>query len=187
MALSKWTQDLIANNFEVSDTLKAVAQASTEYKALQSQVEQVEEQLKQLKADAETLGSYVVPELLSRAGLKKFSLEDGTEVSCKEQVFCSLPKTDPVARDKALDWLNTNGGGSLIKDTLVVESPTEALVESLKGQYRLERKRDVNAMSLKSFMSELLGIKKNTVAQVEPDEVPPELHLFIKNQTTIKE
>lgn len=187
MAVSGFTRSLIDGGFKTDDTLKAAAQCTKEYRALNEKIKQMEDALADAKKDAELLGGFVVPTLLANAGVKSFTLDDGGKVSVTEQVFCSLPKTDAAARERCLNWLNENGGGGIIKDQLVVNSPDEALINEVKGKYVIERKRDVNTNSLKAFMAEALGIKQNSVARMTDDDVPTELNLFVKHTTKVQE
>ena len=113
-------------------------------------------------------------------------LENGVTVKSKTSVYASLPKEDPIARERALKWINEQGGGGLIKDKLVVESPTQDLIDSVKGKFPMERLQDIHPSALKAFVTDLLGYKKGSVARVTEDEVPPELHVFVKNTVTVK-
>ena len=170
---------------EVEDSLKEVGECAEALVKLQHYKEQLESYLKTLNRQIEELSSYFIPKLMSNAGLRDFTLESGAKVTCKETLFASLPKEDPKARTSALNWINEHGGGSIIKDTVNVESPSPELLSLLEGKFAYERKQDIHPATLKSFMSELLGYKKNAVAQLDVEEVPPELHLFIKKETKI--
>jgi len=169
------------------DVLLTVSKAANRLRTLDEDLEAQEIVRKYTQAERDMLDKVIIPGLLFLARMKNFELDDGAKVSYKETVYCSLPKEDMVARELALKWLNENGGSFIIKDQVTVESPTEELMQELTGRYRIERKKDVHAASLKSFMSELLGVKENSVARLSPDEVPQELHLYIENKTTIKE
>lgn len=179
----KWTDELAE---KCEDVLSMVSESSSELSSLREIIEKLEELTDLAKMEEGYLSGVLIPKLLGRANVRSFTTENGLTVSCKETVFASLPKLDLVARKRAMDWLNANGGGSLIKDNLIVESPTQDLISSLQDRYKIERKMDVNTNSLKSFVSELLGYKKGSVAQMDLEEVPVELHAFVKRETIIK-
>lgn len=167
------------------DVLKDVGFLAEELKRLNELKEYVDAISVQLGKDITSVGGYYIPKLMSMANIQSFTTEDGKKLSCKETVLCSLPKEDMDARKRALDWINEQGGGSLIKDNLTVESPNAELLAYVEGKFNCSRKKDIHPQSLKSFMSELLGFKKNSIAQLDVEEVPPELHLFIKKETVV--
>ena len=140
----------------------------------------------QVNKELDYLTCVIMPNIMAQNKVANYTLENGVKVTSKTTVYASLPKEDPVAREKALAWINEQGGGGLIKDKLVVESPTQDLIDSVKGKFPMERLRDVHPATLKSFVSDLLGYKKGSVARVTEDEVPPELHVYIKNTVTVK-
>ena len=142
--------------------------------------------LKQVNKEYDYLTSIIMPGIMAKNKVATYTLENGVKVTSKTSVYASLPKEDPLAREKALAWINEQGGGGLIKDKLVVESPTQDLIDSVKGKFPMERLQDVHPASLKAFVSDLLGYKKGSVAKVTEDEVPPELHVYIKNTVTVK-
>ena len=169
------------------DVLRTVDSCISSIGELDKLIGEKEEELKKLKGAYDLFSEKVVPGLLSLAHTKSLEMDSGAKVSYKEVVFCSLPKEDLAARERALSWLSEHGASHIIKDQVVVESPTKDLIEELTGRFRIERKRDVHAASLKAFMTELLGVKENSVARLSPDEVPQELHLYLENKTTVKE
>lgn len=170
---------------KVEDHLKELGKCAEQLELLNKMQEQLEGYLKTLNKQIDELSGYFIPSLMANAGVCNFTLEDGSKVSCSEKLYASLPKEDPKARERALNWINEHGGGSIIKDTVNVESPSPELLSLLEGKFAYERKQDIHPATLKSFMSELLGYKKNAVAQLDVEEVPPELHLFIKKETKI--
>ena len=75
----------------------------------------------------------------------------------------------------------------MIKDTLTVVDPTQAVINSLNELGVLsERKKDIHAASLKAFIRELLGLKKNTRAKMTVVDLPTELNPYVYSQTIIK-
>lgn len=157
-------------------------------KVLRERIERGEELLKGLKAQEKELGGVEIPNFLQQFGLNALELTDGSKVTVKEDIQINIPKTDPLKRKKVLTFLARHGGGGLIKDTLSLEDPEISLIEQLnKMGASYVRDQTVNTGSAKAFMRGLLGLKKNTIARVEPGEVPEEMNLFIFKSTTIKE
>ena len=163
--------------------ISPLAEEATKLSALSEALEAI---LKQVNKEYDCLTSVIMPSIMAKNKVATYTLENGVKVSSKTSVFASLPKEDPIARERALKWINEQGGGGLIKDKLVVESPTQDLIDSVKGKFPMERLQDVHPATLKAFVTDLLGYKKGSVARVTEDEVPPELHVYIKNTVTVK-
>jgi len=140
----------------------------------------------QVNKELDYLTCVIMPTIMADNKVANYTLENGVKVTSKTSVFASLPKDNLIARERALKWINEQGGGGLIKDKLIVESPTQDLIDSVKGKFPMERMQDVHTATLKSFISDLLGYKKGSVAKVTEDEIPPELHVYIKNTVTVK-
>ena len=168
------------------NALKALGTLAREATKLEEVVDFLEVVLKHAKAEYELIVSGAMPKIMAQAGVSKFTTEDGSTCENKIQLFASLPKEDQLARERALKWINEQGGGGLIKDKLVVESPTEDLINEVKGKFPMERIQDIHTSTLKAFMSDLLGYKKGSVARFTEEEVPPELHVFVKNTVSVK-
>lgn len=168
------------------DTLVDVSLCARSMEAFQEEIVALETKLSHFNSILKMVDTSIIPQLLSRAKLNAFELDNGDKISVKEQVYASLPKEDKAARDVCLNWLNEVGAGALIKDQLVVTSPTKELIEECRGKFAIDVNRDIHHATLKSFLSEALGVKANSVARLNPDEVPPELHLYIESRTTIK-
>lgn len=168
------------------NALKALGTLAREATKLEEVVDFLDIVLNHAKAEYELIVSGAMPKIMAQAGVSKFTTEDGSTCENKTQLFASLPKEDQLARERALKWINEQGGGGLIKDKLVVESPTQDLINEVKGKFPMERIQDIHPSTLKAFMSDLLGYKKGSVARFTEEEVPPELHVFVKNTVSVK-
>ena len=157
--------------------LEDISPLAEEAKRLANLSEELEATLKQVNKEYDCLTSVIMPSIMAKNKVATYTLENGVKVTSKTSVYASLPKEDPIARERALKWINEQGGGGLIKDKLV---------DSVKGKFPMERLQDVHPSTLKAFVSDLLGYKKGSVARVTEDEVPPELHVYIKNTVTVK-
>ena len=166
--------------------LEDISPLAEEAKRLANLSEELEATLKQVNKEYDCLTSVIMPSIMAKNKVATYTLENGVKVTSKTSVYASLPKEDPIARERALKWINEQGGGGLIKDKLVVESPTQDLIDSVKGKFPMERLQDIHPSTLRAVVADLLGYKKGSVARVTEDEVPPELHVYIKNTVTVK-
>ena len=104
------SKDLL-DNVEVT----TVAQECVKLKQKEDEIANLEEQLKNKKAEADDISSRVIPELLAEQGLSEIKLADGSKVSVKKEFRATVPKDD-TKRENALQWLRTNGLGDIIKN-----------------------------------------------------------------------
>ena len=175
-----------ATSREEEGVLEDISPLAEESKRLANFSEALEALLKQVNKEYDCLTSGIMPSIMAKNKVATYTLENGVTVKSKTSVYASLPKEDSIARERALKWINEQGGGGLIKDKLVVESPTQDLIDSVKGKFPMERLQDIHPSTLKAFVTDLLGYKKGSVARATEDEVPPELHVYIKNTVTVK-
>ena len=97
------SKDLL-DNVEVT----TIAQECVKLKNKEDEIAQIEEQLKNKKAEADDIGSRVIPELLAEQGLSEIKLADGSKVTVKKEFRCTLPK-DPDRRLAAINGFVTKG------------------------------------------------------------------------------
>lgn len=137
-----------------------------------------EAELALLKADKDMLIRETIPQLFKKNGMMGTTLNDGTKVSISEELACTLIK-DEERRNLALAWLIDNGGEDLIKDYILIESPSVALLELLiKGGVVFTATKDVNTNSLKAWFREKLGLKKGIIATLRREDIPKEFGVF---------
>ena len=110
----KDSKDLL-DNVEVT----TVAQECVKLKQKEDEIAALEEQLKAKKAEADDIGSRVIPELLAEQGLSEIKLADGSKVSVKKEYRCTLPK-DEEKRAQCYKWLRDQGLGDIIKNNVFV-------------------------------------------------------------------
>lgn len=176
---------------EESQTLDSAALATLQGKLsgltdLRTQIAEVESHLKELKKEEMKRSREDIPSFLLQFGINRLDLDNGMCVTIKEDIACTVPKTDMVKRQAVMNFLIKNGGGGLIKDKVQIEDPTVAVMNKLEEDgVQYARTQDVNTSSLKAFVRGLLGLKKNTVASVEVSEVPKELNLYVYRETKV--
>ena len=108
------TEDLL-DSVEIT----TVAAECVKLKQKEDEIAALEEQLKNKKAEADDIGSRVIPELLSEQGLSEIKLSDGSKVSVKKEYRATVPQ-DEERKGAALQWLRDNGLGDIIKNNVSV-------------------------------------------------------------------
>lgn len=134
-----------------------------------------------------------LPEALQKAGLQEFTTIDGDFIELKKIIAGSLPK-DTKKRDKAMQWIDKAGGGSIIRRKFTVElaKGADELATKLRNGFerahidynedvgvhpqslyafcreRLERGEEVPIDTLGLFITDVakikLGVKNNAAA-----------------------
>ena len=110
----KDSTDLL-DNVEIT----TIAAECVKLKQKEDEIAAIEEQLKTKKAEADDIGSRVIPELLAEQGLTEIKLADGSKVSVKKEFRATLPKDD-IRREAAYKWLRDQGLGDIIKNNVFV-------------------------------------------------------------------
>ncbi len=105
----------LLDNVEIT----TIAAECVKLKQKEDEIAAIEEQLKTKKAEADDIGSRVIPELLAEQGLTELKLQDGSKVSVKKEFRATLPKDD-IRREAAYKWLRDQGLGDIIKNNIFV-------------------------------------------------------------------
>ena len=108
------SKDLL-DNVEIT----TIAAECIKLKQKEDEIAALENQLKNKKAEAEDIGSRVIPELLAEQGLSEIKLADGSKVSVRKEFRATVPKDD-MKREAALQWLRDQGLGDIIKNNVTV-------------------------------------------------------------------
>ena len=165
-----------------TDHIDKLATKIKEMQAIQKDIEQNEEYLKQRKKDLERISGEVIPTMLSEMGLSYLKLTDGSSVEVKTNYKTAITLAN---KEKAYNWLRENGLGDIIKNELTVSFGTNednkaaAYAELAKGHgYQPTQKLKVEPMTLKALVRERIEAGKPL-----PTEI---FNVFIGNKTTIK-
>ena len=108
------SKDLL-DNVEIT----TIAAECVKLKQKEDEIAALEEQLKNKKAEADDIGSRVIPELLAEQGLSEIKLSDGSKVSVRKEFRAMVPKDD-LKGETALQWLRDQGLGDIIKNNVTV-------------------------------------------------------------------
>jgi len=148
-------KDLL-DNVEVT----TIAQECVKLKGKEDEIAQLEEQLKNKKAEADDIGSRVIPELLAEQGLSEIKLADGSKVAVKKEFRCTLPK-DLDKRTAAYKWLRDQGLGDIIKNNVFVtfgkgedDKAQQLLNLAVDNGFEPEQKSDVAWATLTALFRE---------------------------------
>jgi len=178
--------DFLSINSIDDNSLKELAEKTKKLKEKREKIKKLEIELKAAKKEEAEISSEDIPTFLNTIGIKEIKLLDNSKVSIKKDVYVSLPKKDENKKKEVLKFLANKGGGYLIKNLLIIEDPGKSLIDFLKEEeIRYSIEKNVNTNSLKAFFRDLLGINKNSIQRIELNEIPKEVGLFIKEETTI--
>ena len=151
----KDTKDLL-DNVEVTD----IAQQCVLLKEKEDEIAELEDKLKAKKAEADDIGSRVIPELLSEQGLSEIKLADGSKVSVKKKFRATLPK-DELKRESAYQWLRDQNLGDIIKNNIFVtfgkgedDKAKQLLDLAQNNGFEPQQKSDVAWMTLTALFRE---------------------------------
>ena len=165
-----------------TDDIDKLANKIKEMQAIQKDIEQNEEYLKQKKKDLEQISGEAIPTMLSEMGLSYLKLADGSSGEVKTNYSATITLAN---KEKAFNWLRENGLGDIIKNELTVsfgrneDNKAAEYAELAKGQgYQPTQKLKVEPMTLKALVRERIEGGKPL-----PTEI---FNVFIGNKTTIK-
>ena len=165
-----------------TDNIGKLANKIKEMQAIQKDIDQNEEYLKQRKKDLEQLSGEAIPTMLTEMGLTYLKLADGSSVEVKTNYSATITQAN---KEAAFNWLRENGLGDIIKNELTVsfgrneDNKAAEYAELAKGQgYQPTQKLKVEPMTLKALVRERIEGGKSL-----PTEI---FSVFIGNKTTIK-
>ena len=165
-----------------TDDIGKLANKIKEMQAIQKDIDQNEEYLKQRKKDLEQISGEAIPTMLTEMGLSYLKLADGSSVEVKTNYSATITLAN---KEKAFNWLRENGLGDIIKNELTVsfgrneDNKAAEYAELAKGRgYQPTQKLKVEPMTLKALVRERIEGGKPL-----PTEI---FNVFIGNKTTIK-
>ena len=172
------SKDLL-DNVEIT----TIAAECVKLKEKEDEITALEEQLKNKKAEADDIGSRVIPELLAEQGLSEIKLADGSKVSVRKEFRATIPK-DELRREQALQWLRDQGLGDIIKNNVSVtfgkgeDNKAQQLLDlAAENGYEPQQKSDVAWNTLTALYQERV--------QAGLDMPSESFSLWIKDKTKI--
>ena len=162
--------------------IKTLSDEVLKLRALEDQLKIMEEALKTRKKEIDRISGEVIPTMLSEMGLSQLKLTDGSSVDVKPFYSATISAQN---KDRAYNWLRTNGLGDIIKNEISVsfgrneDNKAADYAVLAEGQgYQPQQKLKVEPMTLKALVRERIEAGK---------EMPTELfNVYVGNKTTIK-
>ena len=100
-----------------SENLKLLSNEVQKMESLVSEIEGIEDKLKQRKKDLELLSGEIIPTMMSEMGLSQLKLMDGSQIDVKPFYNATITQAN---KESAYNWLRSNGLGDIIKNEVVV-------------------------------------------------------------------
>jgi hypothetical protein len=172
--------------------LAVISGVALEQKQAELKVARLEEELKAAKEELRVIAEDRLPQLMDDAKQTTLTTTDGIQIEVKTTVRGSIPKTNP---GPALEWLEKNGHGNLIKRSfdIVFGKDDEAWAKKFQSDldkrkkklnYKIER--GVHASTLQAFVRnqleegaidsdamKVLGVFEQRVSSIDyPEEKP---------------
>ena len=179
------TNMMLNDSKDLLDSIEitTIAAECVKLKQKEDEIASLEEQLKSKKAEADDIGSRVIPELLAEQGLSEIKLADGSKVSVRKEFRATLKK-DEIAREGAYQWLRDQGLGDIIKNNVSVtfgkgedDKAKQLLDLAADNGYEPQQKSDVAWNTLTALYQERV--------QAGLDMPSESFSLWIKDKTKI--
>ena len=162
--------------------IKTLSDQVLKLRAMEDQLKIMEEALKTRKKEIDRISGEVIPTMLSEMGLSQLKLTDGSSVDVKPFYSATISAQN---KDRAYNWLRTNGLGDIIKNEISVsfgrneDNKAASYADLAKSNgFQPTQKLKVEPMTLKALVRERIEAGK---------EMPTEIfNIFVGNKTTIK-
>lgn len=147
------------------EEMSSLAVLVAEWEQNESAIGIATEQMKALAAHKLKLETDLIPSLMASAGgIDKFTLDNGTAITIKEELFASITQ---AKQQEAFAWLEAHGHGDVIKDEMklslgrgeVAQRRASAMIVAAEqnGIDDYSRKRAVHPGTLAALIREQLG------------------------------
>ena len=163
--------------------LESVAELLRKQLQMESQIEDTEAALKDLKEQHRKLSGEVIPGKMQELGMTSTTMTDGSKVDVVEDIYVSIPK-DAEKSKACYEWLEDNGLGDIIKNQVGMsfgkgEGKEAKLLENTIKDLGFipEVKVSVHPSTLKATVRQLVKDGKSV-----PDNI---FSLFIGQKTKI--
>lgn len=125
-----------------------------------------------------------ITDLLVERGWSALPLANGRKLEVKEGVYARWPANDA---ETARKFLENNEGADLIKESVVVDGKSQAVIDALSAVgAEFKEKVDVSTNSLQAYFRRMFGQTKGSARKLEPEDVPPCFSLYEKKEVVLK-
>lgn len=139
--------------------LSAINVLAQEQIKLQSEIEDAEEQLKNLKRQYIVVSQQKLPEIMDDAGITDFKTTTGHRIRVKKDMYCSVPKARKLEIAK---WLINHGYAHVISEDVLVRYTKGQEEKAKQFAHELEERgfdnytveENFNTATLKALLKE---------------------------------
>ena len=185
-------------------SLELVSALAQKQQQLEEEVKALTQQLKEKQEELQTINRDKLPVAMDEVGIKRFTLNDGSEITIKDIVTATFPsdtaieKADPAEREelverreRCLEWLHSSGGSPIIKTAIIADfgKGQEELANRLKSFIQEEfgldaqQKLNIHNGSLVKFIKEKMAQASDPGSSAVPLE---DFKVFIGKESRIK-
>ena len=149
---------------------------------LDSDIENMEETIKEMKRERDILSCETIPTKMQELGINETTMKDGSKVTVKEGFHCRIPK---AKEEEALQYLKEEGLGDIIKNQVSTSFGTgeDNMAGDLAGYIEQnfgitpDVKKSVHPSTLKATLK-----KRHEEGLTDPDDL---FGIFIRPETKI--
>ena len=149
---------------------------------LDSEIENMEETMKEMKRERDLLSQETIPTKMQELGINETTMKDGSKVTVKEGFHCRIPK---AKEEEALQYLKDEGLGDIIKNQVSTSFGTgeDNMAGDLAGYIEQnfgitpDVKKSVHPSTLKATLK-----KRHEEGLTDPDDL---FGIFIRPETKI--
>ena len=149
---------------------------------LDSDIENMEETIKEMKRERDLLSQETIPTKMQELGINETTMKDGSKVTVKEGFHCRIPK---AKEEEALQYLKQEGLGDIIKNQVSTSFGTgeDNMAGDLAGYIEQnfgitpDVKKSVHPSTLKATLK-----KRHEEGLTDPDDL---FGIFIRPETKI--
>ena len=149
---------------------------------LDSEIENMEETMKEMKRERDILSQETIPTKMQELGINETTMKDGSKVTVKEGFHCRIPK---AKEEEALQYLKDEGLGDIIKNQVSTSFGTgeDNMAGDLAGYIESnfgitpDVKKSVHPSTLKATLK-----KRHEEGLTDPDDL---FGIFIRPETKI--
>ena len=93
------------------DELKTISKLACDQRDWETRIKQLESDLDTAKESLRQIQEFLLPEAMLSVGMTEFKLLDGSKITIKDDVYCSIRKD---FTQEAVSWLDENGLGGIV-------------------------------------------------------------------------
>jgi len=131
---------------EIEDRLEKIMAYGEKMAVLDSDIVDLQAKIDIKNRELKNISMEVLPELLNEAGMTSFVLNNGKTVELTDSIQTSIIA---AMKPQALQWLEDNGYGGMIKSNIVVSYPREEKALANKLMKQLQARKTVVSSDIK--------------------------------------